>query len=189
MNLAWIDLLGLGLLGAFLILGFVRGLWWQVIRLVGVVAAVLIARAASPTLAPKLVAQWPDLQPRLAHGIAWFGIFLAAMIAATVLGLLGKRLLQAMQLGLFDRVGGAAVGAATGLLVHVAVLVAIVQLGSEPFVARTISGTTSEHLVDALGARWPVVLGRDAGGEVDDLLRRARLAPEGSGEVPRGIVR
>ena len=189
MNLAWIDLLGLGLLGAFLILGFVRGLWWQVIRLVGVVAAVLIARAASPSVARGLADQWPDLAPRLVHGIAWFGIFLVGMIAATLLGLLGKRLLQAIQLGFVDRVSGAAAGVVTGLLIHVAVLVAVCQLGTESFVARTVSGTTSEHLIDALGARWPVVLGRDAGGEVDDLLERARLLPAGSDEVPRGVVR
>ena len=38
--LAWIDMVGLGLVALFLVLGLVRGLWWQIIRLLGVAAAV-----------------------------------------------------------------------------------------------------------------------------------------------------
>ena len=52
MDLSWIDLVGGGLIALFLVLGFVRGLWWQVIRALGLIAAVLVARAASPRVTP-----------------------------------------------------------------------------------------------------------------------------------------
>jgi uncharacterized membrane protein required for colicin V production len=186
MDLSWIDVVGLGLVGVFLVLGFVRGLWWQVIRALGLFAAFLVARAASPRVAPWISEQWPDLSPRLANGIAWFGLFLLAMVAATLFGILGRKLLQAMQLDLADRFGGAAVGAATGLLLHVAVLVILCQLATEAYLGRTLNGTASERIVDVVGARWPVVLGKEAGAEVDQLLQRMRLQ---AGEEPTGVVR
>ena len=198
MELSWIDLVGGGLVLAFLVLGFVRGLWWQVIRAIGLVAAVLVARAASPQVAPWIADRWPDLTPRLVNGIAWFGLFLLAMIAATLLGVLGRKLLEAMQLGLADRLGGAAVGAATGLLLHVALLVVLCQLATEDYLARTLQGTTSEQIVDVVGARWPVVLGKEAGAEVGDMFERMRLqggaskdaaGAEAPGAEPTGVVR
>jgi uncharacterized membrane protein required for colicin V production len=193
MDLAWIDGVGLGIVGAFLILGFVRGLWWQVIRAAGLFAAVIVARAASPALAGWVAHQWPDLSTRSANGIAWGALFLIALCAATLLGILGRRLLEVMQLGLADRLGGAAVGAVTGLGLHVALLVLLCQLGTEAYVARTLGGTRSERVVDAVGARYPVVLGKEAGAEVDLLLQRARaLAPyEGAphpGFVPHTLA-
>jgi len=175
MDLAWIDGLGFGLVGAFLILGFVRGLWWQVIRAAGLFVAVLVARAASPPLAEWVAHRWPDLSTRSAQGIAWAALFLLALSAATVLGILGRRLLEVMQLGLADRVGGAAVGAVTGFGLHVALLVIVCQLGTESYVARTLQGTQSERIVGAVGARWPVVVGKEAGAELDLLLQRTRL--------------
>jgi membrane protein required for colicin V production len=175
MEFSWIDLVGGGLIAVFLVLGFVRGLWWQVIRAVGLIAAVLVARAASPRIAPWIADTWPDLSPRLANGIAWFGVFLLALVAATLFGLLGRKVLEAMQLGLADRFGGAAVGALTGLLLHVALLVILCQLATEGYLSRTLEGTTSERIVDVVGARWPVVLGKEAGAEVDGMLKRLRL--------------
>ena len=85
-ELAAVDLIGLGLVGVLVILGLWRGLWWQVLRLVGVVAAVIVARVFSPETAAWISEQWPDLEGRLAHGVAWFGIFLLALGAASMLG-------------------------------------------------------------------------------------------------------
>lgn len=181
-------MVGAGLLAVFLLLGFWRGLWWQVIRLVGLFAAVVVARTMSPRVSPMLQEQWTDLEPRLANGIAWFAVFLLALLAATLLGVLGRKLLEAMQLGLADRMGGALVGAVTGLGIHVALLVVLCQLGTEAFVGRTIGGTASEHIVDAVGTRWPVVLGKDAGEELDSLLERVRLQAEPD-DGSDGVVR
>ena len=44
LEMHWLDLIGLVLCLVFIILGTVRGLWWQVIRLVGLAAAVALAR-------------------------------------------------------------------------------------------------------------------------------------------------
>jgi hypothetical protein len=61
----------------------------------------------------------------------------------------------------------------------VALLVILCQLATEGYLSRTLGGTTSERIVDVVGARWPVVLGKEAGAEVDGMLKRLRLDAAG----------
>lgn len=173
-NLAVIDMIGLGLVGILAVLGIWRGLWWQVIRLAGVFAAVVLARAFGAGLGELLLEKWPDLSPRLAHGIAWIGVFVVTMGAATILGILGNRLISAMALGFANRLGGALAGVVTGLLIHIAVIVGICQLAPENFVSRVLTGSWSEQLYEAVGSRWPVVIDGESADEVDDFLEGAR---------------
>lgn len=182
-SFAPLDMVGLGLVGLLVVLGLWRGLWWQVIRLVGILAAVVLARAFSNGLSEQISTGWPELSPRLAYGVAWFGIFLGAMSVATLLGLLGQRMLRAMHLGIADRIGGGLVGAVTGVAGYVAVLIALVQLAPESFVGEVVAGTYSEKLVDAVGNRWQVVIDGDAAEEVRKLLEGV------SEEAPDGPVR
>lgn len=184
----WIDLVGGGLVVVFLLLGLARGLWWQVIRAVGVVLALVVARAASPEVAAWILDRWADLSPRMASGIAWAGLFVLTMLAASLLARLGRKMLEAMQLGLLDRIGGAILGGLTGTALHVALLVILCQLGTETFVTRTLTGSVSEQVVDVVAARWPVLLGAEAGEELDEFLDRVRLRAAAE-ETPPGVVR
>ncbi|MEW6073015.1 MAG: CvpA family protein [Planctomycetota bacterium] len=187
-DLAPLDILGLAVVAVLFLIGIWRGLWWQVIRLAGVVAAVALARAFGAGIAEPLREQWPSVSPRLANGIAWIAIFLLTMGAATLLGLLGNRLLQAMHLGFANRVGGGVAGAITGLVLHLAVVLALVQLAPEGFAGRVVAGTYSERLYDTVGSRWPVVLDEGAAAEVDRLLQRA-APPRDPGAAAEPAVR
>jgi len=182
-SLAPLDMIGLGLILILVVLGLWRGLWWQVIRLIGVVFAVAVARIFSSEAATWIGESWPELSPRLTQGLAWFSIFLLALGAATLLGLLGQRILEVMQLGLVNRLGGGLAGAVTGLLLHLAALIAIVQLAPEPFVERHVIGTVSGRLVDMAGNRWRVVIGAEAAEELDQMPGWRESRP------PRGVVR
>jgi len=188
-----LDLVGPGLIGLLLLLGLYRGLWWQVMRLAGVTAAVLVARAFATPLAARVGALFPDLEARTAHGVAWATLFLVGLLACALLGLLGQRVLEALKLGLANRVAGGLAGALTGLCVHVVLVVLFVQLAPPPTLGRYVVGTWSERLYGALGLRWPVVMASDAAHEVNRVLeeapRRARAAEDASedsgGEGPR----
>jgi membrane protein required for colicin V production len=173
-NLAVIDMVGLGLVALLVLLGLWRGLWWQIIRLAGVVAAVTLARAFGAGIAEILSERWPDLSSRLAQGIGWVAVFVVTMGAATLLGFLGNRLISAMQLGLLNRFGGAVAGALTGLLIHIALIVGICQLAPEDFVSGVLAGSYSEDLYEAVGSRWPVVINEKSAVEVDKLFGDAR---------------
>jgi uncharacterized membrane protein required for colicin V production len=195
---AWpapLDLVGLGLIGILLLLGLYRGLWWQVMRLVGVTASVLVARAFSAALAVRVAALFPDLTPRTAHGVAWATLFLVALLACALLGMLGQRMLEAMKLGLANRVAGACAGALTGLCVHVVLVVLFVQLAPASTLGRYVVGTYSEQLYGALGMRWPVVMASEAAHEVNRALEEsprpgaAPPASEPSEAEQRPVVR
>lgn len=157
-QLGWVDLLGLGLVGVFGILGIIRGLWWQVFRLLGIVIAIVLARTLSPRWGP-VVGDWlPDVSLGLAHGLTWFGLFLAGLVAASLLGNLGKKSLEAMKLGLVDRFGGLLAGALTGLLIHSAILVALCELTGPSWSQRTIGESYSRSVLDVLGARVHLIV-------------------------------
>jgi uncharacterized membrane protein required for colicin V production len=146
-----LDFVGLGLVSILICLGLARGLWWQVIRLLGLVAAVAVARAFSAQVGDAIDARWPELPTRIGYGLGWFSIFLGVMALATLLGMVGHRLLEAMQLGLANRVGGAVIGGVTGVLLHLALVLAVCQLAPEDVVGRVVTGSYSERLYGALG--------------------------------------
>ncbi len=181
-DLAPLDLVGLGLIAILVGLGIWRGLWWQVIRLAGVLFAVVLARSFAGDLGTRIHGLWPELSTRLAFGVAWFGVFVVAMTVAAAVGLLGNKLLDILHLGLANRLGGGAVGAATGLALHAAALAILCQLAPEPFVGRVVAGTFSEKLVDAVGQRVHVLVDGQAAREIQRLLdpgwTELRTAPD-----------
>ena len=170
-ELAWIDVVGLVLMGALLLLGFFRGLWWQVIRLLGIVGAVALARALSPRWIPLVSEKFPEMSERVVQGTLWLALFLLGLLVAALLGMLGRRLLEALQLGLLDRTGGALAGGATGLVVHCAVLALLVQLGPHDWVVDTLDGTYSEDVLGLVADRVPLVVEAAEGSELEQLFR------------------
>lgn len=175
-----LDLVGLGLVTILLVLGLYRGLWWQVMRLVGLTLSVLAARAIGAPLALKLMQLFPELEPRTAHGLAWLTLFLTALLACALLGILGQRMLEAMKLDLANRLAGGVAGAATGFSAHVVVVVLLCQLAPPRMLGKYVVGTYSERVYAALGGRRPVVLAAEAAREVDHALESSpRPAPRG----------
>lgn len=159
----WLDLLGLVFVVVFAFLGLLRGLWWQVMRLVGVVAAILLARTLAGPLAAALLDRWSGLDPRVAHGGAWLSLFVAGLLGAALLGRLGKGALETLQLDLLDRVGGVLAGIITGLLCFSAFLVALGWFAPQHWLLDTVPGTRSEALVELCARRVPLLLSQSGG--------------------------
>ncbi len=160
-SMLWIDKVGLVLLAVFLVRGAFQGLWWQVARLAGVVLAVIAARVMAPNWAPTLQAS-SDLPEGAAYGLTWFVIFLLTMVCAALLGRLGKKALDAMQLGMADRIGGAVAGGLIGVLLHGVLLLGITGLGSTDWSTQTLAGSKSEALLNTVSNRWPLFVDASA---------------------------
>jgi len=168
-----LDLVGLGLIGLLLLLGLYRGLWWQAIRLVGITFSVLMARAVGAPLAQRLETLFPDLQPRMAHGIAWGTLFLTALLACALLGMLGQRMLEAMKLDLANRLAGGVAGALTGLSAHIVLVVLVCHLAPPRLLGKYVAGTYSQRLYSVLGIERPVVVAADGAREVDQVFEHS----------------
>ncbi|MEZ6017490.1 MAG: CvpA family protein [Planctomycetota bacterium] len=157
----WIDIVGLGILLTFLGLGIKHGLVWQVTRLLGMVIAVAIARSAAPDLTPRFQAAL-ELPERACQGIVWVLVFVTCLLIASGIGMIGKRALEAVQLGPMDRAGGALAGAMTGVVVHSALMVLLMSVGSAQWSAHTFEGSRSAVVLDNLARKSNLLLNAQA---------------------------
>jgi uncharacterized membrane protein required for colicin V production len=165
-----IDTLGLVLIAIFAVMGAARGLWWQVIRLLGLGAAVFVARTFSARFVPYLQEAFDELDPRILAGAVWIALFLLSLGLVAGIGRLGRRVLEAAALGLLDRAGGALAGALTGALLHAAIVAALLQVGDRVWIDELLEGSQSEALVEVLIAKLPLLLDHEAGREIAEML-------------------
>lgn len=174
-SLPWIDKVAAVLLALFILLGIVRGLWWQVIRMAGFVGAFAAARLFSPKLEPLLSDTFGIGDPRFAQGLAWFAIFLAGLIVAVLLGRLGNSLLESLKLGLANRAAGGVAGAITALLIHSALLAVLSLFASGEWLSTELEGSYSADLLEVLAQRWPVIVDEQQGQWIGSQLQGGSL--------------
>lgn len=170
-SIPWIDKLAIVLLGLFVALGLWRGLWWQVIRFVGFVGAFAAARLFSPKAEPLITKTFNITDPRFSQGLAWIVIFIAALIVVVLLGKLGKSMLEAMKLGMVDRLGGALAGALTALLIHSAFLAVLSLFAQGEWLHDQLVGSWSENLFDVLAEEYPVIVDEQQATWIGNQLR------------------
>lgn len=118
-ELSWIDLTSLGVVITFLVLGFFRGLLWQVSRFASLILGWVIAQSFAGGLAAYIHEDLELVSEALAPYVAFFTIFLTVLILLSLLTMLIQSYVEKLKLSLFNRIGGAAFGVATatGLLI------------------------------------------------------------------------
>jgi len=172
-----IDWIGLGIASLFMLLGFMRGLWWQIVRLFGLIGAAALARMFSGPWGARLQ-ESSDLSGSIAVGVVWVGLFLGGVVLTALIGSLGKRGLEAIQLGLQDRLGGLVAGLVTGLVLHLAWMVVLAHLGPQPWTANQFDQTYSRVLLQSVTTRYPVLTAQETPGS-DGLFFWLGTEPDG----------
>lgn len=109
------------LVGASTFMAFLRGLIRSFISAFGVLLGILLAAWYAPALA-LVLRQWIP-QPSFAAVTAFLLILTGTYLAAWLIGRVLRGAAQAVGLGIFDRLGGAAFGFARAVLVLAAVLI------------------------------------------------------------------
>jgi membrane protein required for colicin V production len=100
---------------------FMRGLIRSVVSLAGVVLGIVLAAWYAPALGLWLVRWIHGIL--LAETVAFVSILAATYLLANLLGRVLRSASQAVGLGIFDRLGGAAFGVARAVVVLAAVLI------------------------------------------------------------------
>ena len=157
----WIDLVGMGIVLLFFILGIRHGLVWQVTRLIGMLVAVTLARSLSPEFVPHIQSAL-SLPAKASQGIVWFLVFLATLLVTALIGIVGRRALEAVHLGPMDRVGGGLAGAVTGVVLHSAFLVLLTAVGTTEWASTTLRGSASASMLDSLSRKTHLLLDAQA---------------------------
>jgi uncharacterized membrane protein required for colicin V production len=163
------------LVSAFL--GARRGIWWQFVRLLGIIATLSVARALAPRLSGGLTNVFSSLSPEVANGILWSTILLAGMVGVTLVGRLGRLMLEGAELSFGERAGGAILGFGTGLLVTTGLLICASQLASQAWVEKNLRASRSQGLVDGVARVIPSAL---------DPIAAERASSEVQAAEPKG---
>jgi membrane protein required for colicin V production len=118
-TIGWVDWTLLALTLASVIVGLVRGLVFEVLSLLGWVAAYIAAQVLAPMVAVWLPVGTPG--SALNQGVAFAATFVAALIVWALASRLLRALIHATPLAAIDRVLGAAFGVLRGLVLLLAV--------------------------------------------------------------------
>jgi len=146
----WFDLVVLGIVGAGALNGLTRGIIRQVLSIAGFVGGVFLAGQRYQVLASRLTFL-PD--PSVASVVAFAMIFVAAVVAANLLGQILQRVARLAMFGCADRVLGLVFGAAEAVV--------IVQLGLLLLLKFPLFGPldfVSESTVGAVLLRYAALL-------------------------------
>jgi membrane protein required for colicin V production len=152
--MAWFDYGVLTVLGLSLVLGAFRGIMREMVSLAGWIAAFVLATAFSGMVAREM----PDsLGPMLSGLLAFALIFIGALVASGIVGLVLARLVRAAGLGFADRLLGATFGVVRGVaIVLLAVLLAgLTPLPREPFWRQSVLSGPFETVALALKPYLP----------------------------------
>lgn len=112
----YIDIVILVLLGIFGIGGLRKGIITEAATLLGLGVGLYGAFHFSDFTADKLV-QWVEINPKYLNVISFVVTFLVLAIVVNLLGRLVKKLVQAINLGFIDKLGGFIIGMAKGVLI------------------------------------------------------------------------
>jgi membrane protein required for colicin V production len=117
------DWILLALLAASMLVGAWRGLVYEVLSVMGWIAAFLLAQWLAPDVAEKLPMK--DTGETLRYAAAFVLVFIASVFAAGLVSALMKRLISAVGLRPVDRILGALFGLFRGLLLLLALSVVV----------------------------------------------------------------
>ncbi len=120
------DVIVLGVVGISTLLGLWKGLVRQVVGLAGLVGGYVMAVKFYGPFAAKFLT---GFRPATASVISFLAIFVACIIAASIIGWIAEKLMGTTGLGFLNRVGGGILGGAKGcLIISVAVMMLIAFL-------------------------------------------------------------
>jgi membrane protein required for colicin V production len=119
MQLGWVDIALLAVFGLSALVGLWRGFVFEIVSLLGWLAAFIIANAAGPFLAELMPLGNADAQLRL--WLAYVIVFVLVLVACTLLARMLRALIAATPLSFIDHLLGAAFGVVRGALVLVVV--------------------------------------------------------------------
>ena len=116
----WLDLIGLLILGVFMLLGMLRGTLASFMRILSLLLAYGVALWVAPLLGPTVAARMalPDLLGvPIAGSLAFAAAYLVLGVVAKLLQVWERRQRRGEERGTADRVGGACLGAVQGAFI------------------------------------------------------------------------
>lgn len=120
----FLDVIALVILAVSILTAFLKGFAIELISLAGTVGGLVLAVLFYPNVAQLLVGF--QLHPMVADFLGFLSIFLALVIAGSILGGMARKTLKVLKLSWLDRSLGAVFGLLRGCLINIVVFLAFV---------------------------------------------------------------
>lgn len=159
------DLVMLGILAAAAVLGYLKGMVWQVAWIAGIAASTFVALRFGSDVAPYV-----GQQPPWNRLIAMLALYVATSLAVWLVFRVISGAINAVHLSAFDRQLGLLLGLAKGVLLCIVITFFSVTLA--PAYRHQIVGSRSGRLVAELIVRADEFLPREIGEAVDPFVRQ-----------------
>ncbi|MBK7641831.1 MAG: CvpA family protein [Planctomycetes bacterium] len=153
-----VDIACLVILLVATLLGARRGVWWQFVRLLGLLATLSVARALAPGLTSGLTKAISALSPEFANGLVWSVTLFAGLLIVGLVVRFGRLMIEGGELSGGERVGGALLGLASGAVLVTALFVCSSQLASQSWVEAHLRGSRAQDLVVSMAHAVPLAL-------------------------------
>ena len=121
--MAALDWIFLGVLGFSMLMGAWRGLVFELVSIIGWIAAFVLAQWLAPLAATHL--PWSGMSESLRYVVGFVLVFVAALVLSALLAVLIKKLVAAVGLSPLDRLLGAVFGLARGLVLLLACAIVV----------------------------------------------------------------
>lgn len=132
----YLDVLALVILAVSVLTAFLKGFSSELISLAGTIGGLVLAVMFYPEVARMLLRF--EFHPILADFLGFLAIFLASVVAASLIGGLTRKTLKALKLSWLDRSFGAAFGFVRGCLINIVIFLAFVAF---PINAAALEGS------------------------------------------------
>lgn len=159
-SLSWVDWALLAVLAVSVVVGLWRGLIFEVLSLIGWVAAYVAAQVLSPSVAPWLPIGEPD--SAVNSGAAFAITFVLALMVWSLVARLVSLLVKATPLAFVDRALGAGFGLMRGgvLLLALATVVALTPAARSPLWQESVGAAWLGAMLQELKPVLPVNVAR-----------------------------
>jgi len=153
LSVRWVDVAIVFTLLLTTVLGYRSGFIWQAIRIASVVAAFWVAARFHPLVAIRLAR---DMSESARLGVSFVGLFVGSLLVAYLTMFLVREPIDALEPETGDRVLGALIGMAKGLLLCGIAALAVLQFGDElGDVRRAVRESPSARIVvECARALW-----------------------------------
>ncbi len=125
-NTGIFDLISLGFLIFFFILGIFKGFVWQVVRILTIIVGLALAKSLSPSFSNFLKDTISGLKDYdYTIYIAYFVIFVGVFVLGTLLAFMLKKVLKALRIQAYDKILGGFMGLLTGAAIIIVIVMAL----------------------------------------------------------------
>ncbi|MGM0508533.1 MAG: CvpA family protein [Fusobacteriota bacterium] len=174
----YIDIVLLGIIILFTVLGIKKGLIFEFFSLFGILVAVLLSKKVINIISPTLEAKFGESQ--IGFIITYVGVFIGIYIILFLILLVVKKFFEKILLGWIDRLGGGIVGFLKGFVISLVIMIIVTLISNfnnewRNYIQKSYSSKVIAKVIPYLKSFFPSDININMQEFTDDTLIKGTL--------------